>query len=67
MCQPVTEDRKKFFSACSELDEDTIVEFVDGRGIDVENALDDIGQNCLHFVVCGINDRDHPKMMSIHI
>jgi len=62
------EDRGEFLSACSRPDEKTVFKMVDLKGVDPSAALDNIGQNCLHFVVCSSvavavgNHKDSPTL-----
>ena len=51
-CVERDEDRSDFLSACSQLDLRAIRHLIDVKGVDVSAAIDQIGQNCVFFVVC---------------
>ena len=51
------ENQRAFLSACSNLDEEIVIKMVEEKDVDAAHTLDDFGQNCLHFVVCGISNR----------
>ena len=64
-CMERDEDKTEFLSACSRLDQKTIYEMVDVKGVEAGAAVDSIEQNCLHFVVCSVNQTDLDRQAAL--